>query len=141
MTPTLGLTYTHLDVSSFSESGAPLANLNVSSQSVDSFRTRLGGHVLYQTSVGSILLQPNITALWQHEYLNSEPGITSQFQAYPAAPFTIQTAAPSEDSALLGCGLTATLQNSMAFYLNYLADVGDNGYLAQTVMGGFKASF
>lgn len=142
VTPTLGLTYTHLDIDSFSENGVPLANLNVNSQSVDSLRSRLGGHVEYLTRVGNVVLQPNISAMWQHEYLDNGPGITSNFQAYAtASPFTIPTAGPNEDSALLGCGLTATLDNSMAFYLNYMADVGDGGYLAQSIVGGVKASF
>jgi uncharacterized protein YhjY with autotransporter beta-barrel domain len=141
VTPTLGITYTHLNVDSFSESGAPVAGLNVNSQDVNSVRTRLGGHVMYETKVGNLLLQPNVSAMWQHEYLDNEPGITSQFQGFSASPFTIQTASPSENSALVGCGLTAVLDNSMAFYLNYFADVGGNGYLSQSIMGGFKASF
>ncbi|MCE0523166.1 MAG: autotransporter domain-containing protein [Methylacidiphilales bacterium] len=139
--PTLGLTYTHLNIDSFSESGAPGANLNVDSQSADSLRSRLGGHVVFQTNAGDILLQPNLTAMWQHEYLDSGSGITSSFNDFSASPFTIQTASPSRDSALIGCGLTATLNNSMAFYLNYMADVGAGDYWAQSVIGGFKARF
>ena len=41
--PTLGGTYTHLDIDSFSETGAPGADLNVQDESVDSLRSRLGG--------------------------------------------------------------------------------------------------
>jgi hypothetical protein len=29
----------------------------------------------------------------------------------------------------------------MALYVNYMADVGASDYFAQTVVGGFKASF
>jgi len=29
----------------------------------------------------------------------------------------------------------------MALYLNYLADVGEGDYFAQSVVGGFKARF
>jgi hypothetical protein len=29
----------------------------------------------------------------------------------------------------------------MALYLNYLADIGANDYLTQSVIGGFKANF
>jgi uncharacterized protein YhjY with autotransporter beta-barrel domain len=139
--PTLGLTYTHLDIDSFSETGAPETDLTVQSQSADSLRSRLGGHLIYQTNTGDVLLQPNITAMWQHEYLDSSSGITSSFNNFNTSPFTIETAAPSRDSALIGCGLTATLSNSMALYLNYLADVGASDYFAQSVIGGFKARF
>jgi len=139
--PTLGATYTHLDVDSFTETGAPGADLAVQSQSVDSLRGRLGGHVIYQTNTGDVLLQPNFTAMWQHEFMADSSGITSSFTDFNSTPFTIQTAAPSRDSALIGLGMTATLNNSMALYLNYLADLGASDYFAQSVYGGLKARF
>ncbi len=139
--PTLGVTYTHLDIDSFTETGAPGANLAVDSQSADSLRSRLGGHVVFSTDTGPVLLQPNLTAMWQHEFMADSSGITSSFNDFGSSPFTIETAAPSRDSALIGCGLTASLSNSMALYLNYLADVGASDYFAQTVIGGFKARF
>jgi outer membrane autotransporter protein len=79
--------------------------------------------------------------MWQHEYLANSSGITSSFNDFSASSFTIHTAAPSRDSALIGVGLTATLSNSMALYLSYLADVGSGNYVAQSVVGGFKARF
>jgi hypothetical protein len=139
--PTLGINYTHLDIDSFSETGAGPADLMVSSQNIDSLRSRLGGHLGYQTHTGSVLFQPNISAMWQHEYLDNSNGITSQFNIPGTGPFTIQAASATKDSALIGCGVTATLDNSMALYLNYMADIGMNDYFAQTVMGGFKANF
>jgi uncharacterized protein with beta-barrel porin domain len=139
--PTLGGTYTHLDIDSFTETGAPGADLAVQSQSADSLRSRLGGHVVFQTNTGDVLLQPNLTAMWQHEYMNDSSGITSSFNDFSSSPFTIQTAAPSRDSALIAVGLTATLNNSMALYLSYIADVGASDYWAQSVVGGIKARF
>ncbi|MCE0483989.1 MAG: autotransporter domain-containing protein [Methylacidiphilales bacterium] len=139
--PTLGLTYTHLDVDSFTETGSPGADLLVHSQSADSLRSRLGGHVAYTTHSGSILFQPNFSLMWQHEYLDDSSGITSQFADFSSAPLTINTAAPSRDSALIGLGVTATLDNSLSFYLNYIADVGAGDYYAQSVIGGLKARF
>lgn len=41
--PTLGAQYTHLSVDSFTETGAPLVDLNVNRQETDSLRSRLGG--------------------------------------------------------------------------------------------------
>ena len=82
-----------------------------------------------------------MTAVWQHEFLDDSSGITSTFNDFTASPFTIHTAAPSRDSALIGVGLTATLSNSMALYLNYLADVGATDYFSQSIIGGFKARF
>jgi len=140
--PTAGLTYSHLYIDSFSETGAPAADLNMNSQSLDSLRSRLGGHVEYLTKVGNIVLQPNLSAMWQHEYITDNPNYTGSFQLYSSpVPLTVPYAQGGSDSALLGCGLTATLDSSMAFYLNYLADVGSDGFLAQSIMAGVKGSF
>ena len=99
----------------------------------------MGGHVIFQTNTGDVLLQPNLTAMWQHEYLANSSNIISSLPS--TGDFTTATAAPSRDSALIGVGMTATLSNSMALYLNYLADVGADEYWAQSVVGGFKARF
>jgi len=141
--PTLGLTYTHLNIDSFTETGANSVqdDLAVNSQSADSLRSRFGGHVIFQTNTGDVLLQPNLSLMWQHEYLDSSSGITSSFSDFGSSSFTINTAAPSRDSALIGLGLTATLSNSLALYLNYIADVGADDYWAQSVVTGFKARF
>lgn len=139
--PTLGLTYTHLNIDSFTETGAPGADLAVNSQSADSLRSRLGGHLIYQTRVGSISLQPNFNAMWQHEYLNKSAGITSSFSDFSSNPFTIQTESPNKDSALIGCGLTASIDRSIGVCFNYVADVGSDNSLAQSVIFGFKGNF
>ena len=70
-------------------------------------------------------------------------GLGSQFTDFTSSPFTINTAAPSRDSALLGFGATATFDNSLTLYLNYLADValGTQDNFSQTVVGGIKAQF
>jgi outer membrane autotransporter protein len=137
------VTWTHLDVDSFTESGASAADddLDVQSQSADSVRSRLGGHVVFQTNTGDVLLQPSLTAMWQHEYLDNSSPITSTFADFNSGPFTIATTAPTRDSALIGVGLTATLNTSLAFYINYLADVGASDYFTQTAYTGVKARF
>ena len=139
--PTLGLTYTHIDINSFSESGAGQADLSINSQHADSFRSRLGAHASYEARVGSLVLQPTIFVAWQHEYLDQTNGITSQFSIPGSGPFTIQTASPGADTALAGIGLTASLDSSMVLYLNYMVDAGASDYFAQSVMAGIKASF
>ena len=131
--------YTHLDVDSFQESGAGPADLFVDSQSANSIRARLGGHVVYQIRSGSVLFQPNLTASVQHEFLDDTFGLTSQLPGGP--DFTIQGTNPGRNSGLIGLGVTATLDNTLSFYLNYLAEVGGGDYFVQNVEGGIKASF
>jgi uncharacterized protein YhjY with autotransporter beta-barrel domain len=139
--PTLGVEYTHLDVNSFTETGAGAADLAVSSQSADSLRARVGGHVVYQAHTGSVLFQPNLTLAYQHEFLNDPFGLTSQFDIPGTSPFTIQGTNPGRDTALIGLGLTTTLDNSLSLSLNYLAEVGGQDYFIQSVEGALKATF
>jgi uncharacterized protein with beta-barrel porin domain len=139
--PEAGLEYVHLDVDSFTESGAGPADLSVNSQSADSLRGRLGGRLSYFTREGSIVFAPTVFASFQHEFLNDPFGLTSQFNIPSTTPFTIQGTNPGRDSALIGVGATATFDNAMSIYLNYLAEVGANDYLVQSVQGGLKASF
>jgi fibronectin-binding autotransporter adhesin len=139
--PTLGIEYTHLDVDSFHETGAGDADLTVNSQSADSLRGRIGGRVAYQARSGSILFQPNFTAAFQREFLDDSFDLTSQLDLPGTPAFTTQGSNPGRNSALIGVGLTATLDNSMSMYLNYLAEIGGEDYFVQSVEGGFKASF
>jgi uncharacterized protein YhjY with autotransporter beta-barrel domain len=139
--PTLGLTYTHLNIDAYSESGMPADDYNVASQSVDSFRTRLGGHLEYLARVGNVALQPNIMAAWQHEYINDNSGLNVALQNIPTGTFTSPFVNTAADSGIFGCGLTATLDNSFAFYLNYMGDINGDGFFAQSIIAGVKGSF
>ena len=139
--PEVGLEYVHLDVDSFTESGAGPADLSVDSQGADSLRGRLGGRLSYFTRSGSIVFAPTVFASYQHEFLNDPFGLTSQFNIPSTTPFTIQGTNPGRDSALIGVGASATFDNAMSIYLNYLAEIGASDYLVQSVQGGLKASF
>jgi uncharacterized protein with beta-barrel porin domain len=139
--PEVGLEYVHLDVDSFTETGAGPADLSVDSQGADSLRGRLGGRLSYFTRSGSIVFAPTVFASFQHEFLNDPFGLTSQFNIPGTTPFTIQGTNPGRNSALIGVGASATFDNAMSIYLNYLAEIGADDYLVQSVQGGLKASF
>ncbi len=140
--PVLGVGYTHLDVDAFHETGAGAANLAVNSQSADSLRGRIGGHVVYQIRAGSILFQPNLTATFQHEFLNDPFSLNSQLDLPGAPAFATPGQQSRTEQRPDQRGVAATLDNSMSLYLNYLAEVGvDDDYLIQSIEGGLKASF
>jgi uncharacterized protein YhjY with autotransporter beta-barrel domain len=140
VTPSGGLTYTHLDIDSFSENGAAPADLNVDAQHDDSLRSRLGATVSYLTGIGRLTLIPTLTAMWQHEFLDENAPITSSFNDFSSGAFTIHSVTMGRDSALIGVGLTAQLDNSMAIFVEANADVNEN-YNAENFVGGFKGSF
>jgi uncharacterized protein YhjY with autotransporter beta-barrel domain len=140
VTPSGGLTYTHLDIDSFTETGAAPANLSVDAQHDDSLRSRLGASVSYLTGIGRLTLIPTLSAMWQHEFLDENAPITSSFNDFSSGAFTIHSVSMGRDSALIGVGLTAQLDNSMAIFFEASADV-NNDYNAENFIGGFKGSF
>jgi outer membrane autotransporter protein len=139
--PTAGVQYTHLDVNSFTESGADPVDLSVNKQETDSLRSRLGAHVSYVFQTGKVLLTPHLDASWQHEFLDQSRGITSQFNSVGAGSFTINTPSPSRDSALIDCGLNADLNGQITLFLDYLVQAGQSNYFGQSVQGGAKIGF
>jgi outer membrane autotransporter protein len=140
LTPQGGLTYTHLDVDGFTETGAAPADLSVQAQHDDSLRSRLGASLSYATYAGHLTLLPTFTALWQHEFMDENAPITSSFNDFSSSSFTIHSVSQGRDSALISVGLTAQLDNSMAIFIQANADLNGN-YNAENFVGGFKGSF
>jgi outer membrane lipase/esterase len=139
--PSVGLTYVNLGISSFSESGAGAASLNVDNESADSLRSLFGGNIRYAGKVGPILLTPHFSISWQHEFLDDSRTITSQFEQAGMGTFGIQTTAPDRDSALLDFGVDADINSLLTLFLDYQADVGGTNYLGQSAQGGAKVAF
>jgi autotransporter-associated beta strand protein len=139
--PSAGLTYVNLGIDSFSESGAGVAGLNVNNQSAESLRSRLGGSVRYEAKIGSMVLTPHLSAYWQHEFLDGQDLITSQFEGLPAGGFSVQTIRGDTDNALLGFGLDAQITNSVTLFVDYQTEAGGANYFGQSASGGVKVGF
>jgi len=139
--PNVGLSYVNLGIDSFSESGADSANLNVDSQSLHSLRSRVGGTVRYKAKAGSVALIPHMSVFWQHEFLNETTAITSAFKGIPAGSFSVRTTEGDRDSALLGLGLDAEINETITLFLSYNAEAGGESYFGQSATGGVKIAF
>jgi uncharacterized protein YhjY with autotransporter beta-barrel domain len=141
--PTLALQYVHLEVNSFTESGAGMADLAVNQQDVDSLRSRLGGEVRYNWSWygGKVVATPHLSASWQHEYLDNSSGITSQFNGAGLGSFTVNTSRPERDSALIDAGLDTQWSDAFNLFVDYTTQAGQSDFFAQSVEGGVKVSF
>jgi uncharacterized protein YhjY with autotransporter beta-barrel domain len=139
--PTLGFQYVHFGVDSFTETGGCSADLAVNSQSADSFRSRLGGHVSYEAKTSGLILTPFLDASWQHEFLDGERGITSSFSDIGLGQFTVYTPNPGRESALLATGLNIDIDRMTTVFVSYLAQVTPNYYFGQSVNAGVKLAF
>jgi uncharacterized protein with beta-barrel porin domain len=142
LVPMVSLGYTHADFSSFSETGAGAANLNVQSFSTDSFRTVLSTTFLYRIVASpNMAWTPGLTLGWRHEYLNDSQGITSQLQGAGTGGFTINTESPSRDVAIIAPSLSVTINRNISAFVDYELDVGSSNFHAQQVFAGVAVAF
>ena len=139
--PTLGVQYVHLDVDNYNESGLPGADLDVNENETDSLRSRLGGRVDYAFHDGRMIFTPHLSASWQHEFLDQGRGVTSQFDGIGAGTFSVRTANPSRDSALLDLGLDAQIDKRWTVFADYATQAGQENYFGQSIQAGVKIGF
>ena len=137
--PIASVQYVNLGINSFSEDG-PTA-LNVQSESDESFRTQLGVEARYAVRVGSMYLVPHISATWQHEFLDDNNGITSQFNNVGPGTFTVQTTPLDRDSAVIDVGLNADVTSNVTLFTDYQTEAGQSDFFAQSVAAGVKIGF
>jgi uncharacterized protein YhjY with autotransporter beta-barrel domain len=138
--PLAGVQYTHLAVDGYNETGS-VADLSVAENEADSLRSRLGGRVSYTFSHYGITFTPHLDASWQHEFLDQSRGITSQFSSAGLGSFSVRTANPSRDSALIDFGLEADFDRSWTLFADYLAQAGQDNYFGQSIQAGVKIAF
>ncbi len=142
LVPMISVAYTHVDENSFSESGAGAAGLNVSSLNVDSFRTMLSATFLYTIRLShSATIVPGVLLGWRHEYLNNSTGITAQLQGAGTGSFTVDTASPSRDVAVIAPSLNINFTKNVSGFVDYELDMGSNKFQAQQVFAGMAISF
>ncbi len=140
--PMLSLGYTHASFNSFAETGAGPAGLDVNSVQADSFRSTLSATFLYTVKLShSSSIEPGILLGWRHEYLNNSQGITSQLQGAGTGTFTVNTAAPVRDVAVIAPSLTVNFTPNISGFVNYELDLGSNKFHAQQVFAGLSIAF
>ena len=144
LSPEVGLDYTHLDVDSFSETGAGVFDLSVGDRQADSLRTHLGGRASATFACGPVTLTPQVNAAWYHEFLDNENGVTTSIGGAPAiGSFLVRTQPPERDFALVGAGIgiVPNCCDRVTIFFNYDAQVGQSDFMANTVDGGVRIGF
>lgn len=136
--PLAGLQYVHLDVNSFSESNAGVANLSVNDQGVDSLRSRLGLRLQYRKELSSNwTAATEARAAWQHEFANNGRLIAGM---WGGDSYGYRTSGPERNAVLAGLGINATYCKALTAFVDYDVQSSER-YLEQIVKGGVKWSF
>ncbi len=90
LTPAATLAYSALWVGGFTESGAGALNLSVASQNVSSVQTGVGCRLTFPLNVGSVILVPQASAFYQHEFANNSRGLDASL-SQGSSTFTWET--------------------------------------------------
>lgn len=139
--PTTSMQYTYLGVQPFGESGAQALNLNVEGENASSLIYSLGTHCFYTWQVKKdILVVPQITLSWQHEFLQNPYAINSTLQG-GGGVFNYSTTAPLRDSLLTGIGCSVNFAKKYDVSFTYNATAGNSDLVSQNFFVSLGTKF
>jgi uncharacterized protein with beta-barrel porin domain len=104
LTPQAALNYTAVRIDGFTERGS-LVPLAIDSIDGDSLRTRLGGRLTCEASIGRARLRPEVGVFWQHELLDESHGVTAQLPSGLGGAFTVDDPEIGRDTMPISAGL------------------------------------
>jgi outer membrane autotransporter protein len=138
--PTATFQYNYLGLSDFTERGS-VAPLHFPGQNQDSIRTAFGAKASYDWKAGSVVIRPEVSVSWQHEYGDTAYAIDSSFANGAGGVFTVHGPDIGRDSLLLGAGVAILWNERVSTYVYYDGEFGRSNYDNSNVSGGFRLSF
>jgi autotransporter-associated beta strand protein len=138
--PTASFQYSYTGLNSFTETGS-LAPLKFPDQNTESERTAFGAKASYEWKVGHIILIPQVSLAWQHEFGATAYSIVSGFATGAGNNFTVTGPEIGRDSLLIGAGATVIWNDRVSTYLYYDGEVARTNYESHNVSGGVRITF
>ena len=139
--PTARVTYIHVHIDGYQESGASPFNVAVASQNVQSLTTDFGGQASYAFSLGWGVLSPQLRLEWEHQYLGNSRVVTGSLVASPTTIVTNQTGSPDRDYLRLGAGLTATFRKGISAFVDFNTVLGQSNFSDYAFNAGVRFEF
>lgn len=126
--PLAGLTFVGLSRPGFTESGAGAVSLVAEREYENKLASRLGGTLSTPILLHDMVLRPWLRAFWAHDFLDTEGELIAAFAgAMAPGTFTVLSAAPGRDTALVGAGAKLEISPVSTLVLAYDGDWGSNG--------------
>ena len=123
LTPLASLSYTHLNIQGYTETGAGAANMTVGSRSINSLRGGLGaklGATLAETSGWQI--NGSVRAAWLHEFQAQTQRTTASFAGAGGTVFTIEGQRPERNTLNLGVALDMVSDGNVTLTARYTGE-------------------
>jgi len=138
--PTANFQFTYVGFESFTESGS-LAPLKFPDQNSESERTAFGMKASYDWKVGRVIIRPEISIAWQHEYGDQAYSIVSSFANGAGNSFTVNGPSVGRDSLLIGAGAAVLLSERISVYAYYDGELCRTNYQSNNVSAGIRVTF
>ncbi len=133
--PTVSAQFAEVDIDGFTEKGADPYNLKVSDFDASSVVTTLG----FRLGGKFGTFEPELRVGWAHEFGDTERDVRAQFVG-TSTGFTIDGVEPDEDSALIGFGFNAYLQEDLTLFADYDGEFR-SGYDGYALSAGLRYDF
>jgi uncharacterized protein with beta-barrel porin domain len=142
LTPYARGEYVHIDIDSFTETGAAGLDLFIDKQAINSFQTALGGRVTHSFSTPFGVVGPYLSVEWRHEFLNDSQSITAKYAVDPFNTFfVIPTDNPDRDYVALAVGVSAVFEKNISAFLNYETALALRDVTHHAVVAGLRFEF
>jgi autotransporter-associated beta strand protein len=138
--PTASFQYSYVGLNSFTETGS-LAPLTFPNQNTQSELSAFGAKATYNWKIGKVIVLPQISAAWQHEYGTTAYSVIASFANGAGNSFSVTGPDIGRDSLLIGAGATVILNDRVSTYLYYDGEFARTNYLSNNVSGGVRISF
>ncbi|HET8790608.1 MAG TPA: autotransporter outer membrane beta-barrel domain-containing protein, partial [Modicisalibacter sp.] len=127
LTPFVGVAYTHLDRSDFTESGAGSANLTVGQESQELLRSKVGLRFEKTFATpGGVRITPMIETAYVREHLDSQNVISAGFANASDATFRIAGPDLDRNRIQLGASLGVWFSERSSLGIGYQAEFADS---------------
>lgn len=126
--PLAGLSFVGLSRPGFTEGGAGALSLVADRENATKLRSRIGATLTAPIPLGDKVLRPWLRAFWAHDFLDTEGELTTAFAGATApGTFTILSATPGRDLALVGVGAKLDISPLSTVMIAYDGDWGRHG--------------
>jgi outer membrane autotransporter protein len=137
--PTASVAFTNVGINPYTESGS-LAPLTLNSQNQDSVATTLGWEISYAGHVKGILITPEASAAWEHQYAFSALPFEAQLASGAGGRFTVHGPDQGRDSAVVGAGVNVQWSPAVSWNLRY-DGILNGPYQSNDITGGLNIIF
>jgi autotransporter-associated beta strand protein len=140
ISPIANFQYTYVSLNGFTETGS-LAPLKYPDQSVDSTTTAFGLKSSYDWRIGNVLIKPELSLAWQHEYSETAYSVISSLANGAGGTFSVTGPRVGRDSLLLGAGVAVLWSDRISTYVYYDGDLARTNYVSNNITGGVRITF